>query len=732
MACSRRFALLALPACVALLPAGLGASTDPPSSTPSREGSVTATADVTLVEVPVYVVGKDGRPVRGLKKDDFELFDEGKPVPVWDLDVIDLGDFGRQTVTPDVPLPPAARRHFFFLFDLTFSRPLDIAKARSAAREFVRNGMRSGDLGAVATVDVEKGLKLVLSFTSDRDQLDAALATLGLPSLTSPAADPLALTVFNPSLAAVVVGERGALRSSSDAEFADTLNAFKQMEEKIHDTYVQGRIRSLATSLSTLAVTLNSIHGRKNVIFFSEGFDQKLLSGITGADAGREMGDYLAFGQYWRVESEDRYGRNEIRKHLEDMAEIFRRTDCVLHAVDVSGLRVLGGGVEADTESDEGPAARLGSHGRGRASLYFISSETGGSLFENSNDVGEHLSKLQEETSLIYLLTYSPAHLKKPGQYHRLKVKVKAPGSRTSYRAGYYEPRPYTTLTPMERRLLAAQQIAYGLPRLDIPARAIAAPILAPTGDRAVVPVIVEIPGATLVKTAASEKLNLEIFAYATDQALKTKDYLCQKVSLDLSRIGPQLAASGIKFYGSLNLPPGTFWLRILLRNADTGRSGLLIVPVTVPPKENKGLFVLTPLFHEAPGQWVMVKAVPRPTAPPPGPYPFVSQGESFIPAADPVLDSAGDAKVSVFVYNVPAGDDLEIEGEIRGKSGARLGPARLTRVATSRNGRAGPLNLLCDFRPGNLERGGYTLWVGVHDRTSGAKGETLGFFRMQ
>jgi VWFA-related protein len=722
-------AVSALLAVAVILPATASEQEKP---SPSRKGSVAASADVTLVEVPVYVVGKDGRPVRGLSKSDFELFDEGRPARVWDLDVIDLSDFGRQTVTPDVPLPAAARRHFLFLFDLTFSRPLDVARARTAARHFVQSGMKAGDLGAVASVDVEKGLKFVLSFTSDRDQLDAALATLGLPSLTSPAADPLALTIFNPSLASTAFNDRPGGRSGSDAEFADVLSAFKQMQEKIHDTYAQGRIRSLATSMRDLARTLNSIHGRKNVIFFSEGFDTKLLSGVTGESAGRETGDNIVFGQLWKVESEDRYGRNEVRRHMEEMLDVFRRTDCVLHAVDVSGLRTLGGGVEADSASDEGPAARLGSRGRGRDSLYLMSSETGGELFENSNDLGEHLQRLLDQTELIYLLTYPPEELKEPGRYHNLKVKVKAPGAHASFRAGYYEPRPYTKLNPMERRLLAAQQIAYGLPRADIPARVIATPILAPSGGSAVVPIIVEIPGAGLVNAATSQKLNLEVYAYATDQALKVKDFLTQNISLDLARVGPQLAASGIKLYGDLTLPPGTFWLRVLLRNADTGLSGLVIAPVTVPPKESKELFVLSPLFHETPGKWVMVKAIPRPAAPPPGPYPFVSQGESFIPAAEPVLDPSRDTKVSVFVYNAPAVGDLDVRGEIRGKSGVRLGPAVLTEVASSRNGTAGPLNLLCTFRPEKLEKGGYTLWVGVRDRISGAEGETLGFFRVQ
>ncbi len=729
---SRRLAALALPALLAIRTGGPASASGAERTPPSRKGSVEASADVTLVEVPVYVIGKDGRPVRGLTKESFELLDDGKAARGWDLDVIDLSDFGRQTVTPDVPLPPAARRHFMFLFDLTFSRPLDIARARSAAREFVKAGMKNGDLGAVATVDVERGLKLVLSFTPDRDQLDAALATLGLPSLTSPAADPLTLTIYNPTLANPSVSERGTLRSSANAEFADTLSAFKQMEEKMHDTYVQGRIRSLATSMETLARTLNSVHGRKNVIFFSEGFDTKLLSGVMGPEAGRETGDNLVFGEYWKVESEDRYGRNEVRRHLDEMQEVFRRTDCVLHAVDVSGLRAVGAGVEADSQFDAEPASRLGSHGRGRDSLYFLSEGTGGELFDNSNDISQHLERLQQETSLIYLLTYSPAELKEPGRYHSLKVKVKSPGAHASYRAGYFEPRPYTKLSPVERRLLAAQQIAYGLPRADIPARVLATPILPPSGDSAEVPVIVEIPGAPLLKSATTRTLNLEIYAYATDQKLRIKDFITQAVTLDLDRIGPQLAATGIKFYGTLRLPPGTFWLRVLLRNADTGLNGLVIDPVTIPAKESKGLFVLAPLFHETPGKWVMLKAVPRPSAPPPGPYPFVSQGESFIPAAEPLLDPSGEATVSVFVYNAPAADELEVTGEIRGKAGARVAEAKLTTVATSRNGKSGPLNLLCTFRPGRLEKGGYTLWVGVRDRASGAEGETLGFFRMQ
>jgi VWFA-related protein len=719
----------------ALLPAFALAQT--PAAPPARKGAIATATDVTIVEVPVYVAGKDGRPVRGLTKADFELFDNGKRMTGWDLEVIDLEDFSRQTVAPDVPLPPAAQRHFFFLFDLTFAQAVNVARARHAAVDFVRNTMKNGDLGAVATLDVERGLKLVLSFTPDRDQLAAALSSLALPSLISPMSDPLALTIFDPSTIATVAGiglsgGAGAGRGQSDAEWAEILSTYTRMQEKSFDSYAAGKVLAISKEMAGLARMLNSIHGRKNVVWFSEGPDSKLLSGFTGEASGQAQADNIVFGQHWKVDPDDSYGRSDLRANLDEMFQVFKRTDCVIYAVDISGLAPQAAASVEGTSSMDRTAstARLGSRGRGQDSLYLFAAETGGQLFKNSNVLGEHLEKLQEQTALVYLITYSPAELKEPGRFHNLKVKVKASGAQVSFRAGYYEPRPWSALTPLERRLLAAQQINYGLPRTDIPARVIATPLLAGDRDGARVPVILEIPGETLVKQALGEKMNLEIFAYATDQKLKTKGFFSQALGLDLARLGPQLATSGIKYYGEMFLPPGTYWLKVLIRIAETGRSGLVIVPVMVPSRENRQLFAVGPLFHEAPGKWMMVKAPTKPGSPAAGPYPFVSRSDSFVPAADPVLDRAGETALSLFLYNAPAGADFDVRGEIRGKTGVRLGPAAISKVASSRDG--GALNLLCSFSPEKLEKGSYALWVGVKDRVTGSEGETLGFFEVR
>lgn len=44
-------------------------------------GQVAETITVEVVDVPVYVIGRDQKPVLGLTKDAFEIFEDGKRVP---------------------------------------------------------------------------------------------------------------------------------------------------------------------------------------------------------------------------------------------------------------------------------------------------------------------------------------------------------------------------------------------------------------------------------------------------------------------------------------------------------------------------------------------------------------------------------------------------------------------------------------------------------------------------
>src|SRR5829696_258218 len=121
------------------------------------------TTDVVVVEVPVQVIGKDGEPVRGLTAADFEVSEGRRKLPITGFEVLDLEVEQRSAAE----MPTAARRHFLMLFDLSFSEPKSIIKARQAAADVV-DALHPTDLVAVATYSQTNGPQLVLGFTPDR------------------------------------------------------------------------------------------------------------------------------------------------------------------------------------------------------------------------------------------------------------------------------------------------------------------------------------------------------------------------------------------------------------------------------------------------------------------------------------------------------------------------------------------------------------------------------------
>src|SRR6185295_14269795 len=80
-----------------------------------------------------------------------------------------------------------------FLFDLSFSNPAGIVRARNAALKFAQEGLAPSDLAGVATFSVNTGVRLLLGLTTDRTQFARAVDTLGVLNVQR-TADPLALT----------------------------------------------------------------------------------------------------------------------------------------------------------------------------------------------------------------------------------------------------------------------------------------------------------------------------------------------------------------------------------------------------------------------------------------------------------------------------------------------------------------------------------------------------------
>ncbi|HEV2064878.1 MAG TPA: VWA domain-containing protein [Thermoanaerobaculia bacterium] len=689
----------------------------------SRSPEVRETVQAVLVEVPVRVLDRAGNPVPALTARDFELFDDGKQQAIVGFDAIDLAATARESGAGE-RVNPAARRHFLILFDLSFARPKAILAARHAAEEFVLSGMGDRDLAAVATYSVETGVRLLVAFSSDRVQLARAIETLGFSRVMETSVDPLAFA-FD---VAVALGKRSeqlrvgsSARSSAEAETAsltDTLQTMASLSQARADEYARGRVRKTIESFSEIARALNAVQGRKDIIYLSEGFDSRLL---VGTRETQQEQDWLLRGETWKVDSDKRFGNSPLQSQLGAMTELFRRSDCVIHAFDIAGLRA----------NDETTGAE---HGGTENSLFELAAETGGEVFRNNNDFHAQFGRLISQTNLVYVLAFRPERSGQEGRFHALKVKVRPHGVRVFARAGYYEGKTFRSFTPLERGLSAAAVIAHEISVTDIPMRVLALPYPGEDG-RAAVPVLLEISGEALLKDQPTERVAVEIYVYATDSGNRLRDFLAQTVTLDAVQSGQARRGGPVRYYGELSLPAGQYRLRALVRNGRTGRTGSTAVSLSVPELTASQAYVVPPVFLEPPEGGILVRGRTRsvPAERSSAEHPMLeASDQNLVPAASPSVRSGSTARVSLVAYHFGpsgGGEFMRVAGYVLAEDGRPIREASLVLLGRLPSAEDGKQALLLGFTPEGLSPGRYSLRILLQDAATGRSGHAATAF---
>jgi len=629
----------------------------------AQDSRFSESTSVVAVEVPVQVV-VEGAPVKDLTRENFEVYDGRTKQELTGFEVIDL-KMAPTAVAVEAP-PIAARRHFLFLFDLTFSDPESLVKARQAARDMVATRLHPSDLVAVATYGQSRGPQLVLGFTGDRRQAQLALDTLGVPQLLDRAPDPLrlALSDYESSTPppATISGNAADAKSGRDAAILENFQQMAMSSDRANRANMVGRVSALTRSFADLARMMSGVRGRKYVVYLSEGFDNTLLSGTEGGD-DQATRSAIESGETWKVDSEARFGSTRTQNDMEKMLEEFRRADCVIQAVNIGGLRV--GGDQRSRAS-------------GEAGLLLMAKDTGGELFQNFNNLGEAMSQMLDRTSVTYVLTFQP-DVKADGSYRRIDVRLKnAPrGARLVHRPGYYAPKPYAERAGMEKQLAAAEAIVGGHEAGGLDMSVLVAPFR-PLSGKAYVPVLIEVSGASLLAGVSGELAATEVYVYAFDADGHVRDFVVQSVGLDLKKAPPQLKQTGFKFFAHLDLDAGAYSVRAFVRNGSTGASALRVASIVVPGAGGEAS-LLPPLVPEQEGKWWVARETLAANEPPPA-YPFMLGKTAYVPAARPafagptllVIAGANIDKIAVYA--------LEMQ-DFSGKTVATVAVTGLQRV---------------------------------------------------
>ena len=666
--------------------------------------------DVALVQVPVFVSGKGNGAATGLKATDFSVKQDGKPMEIVSFQYIDTTAPARQQ---EIRQSSAARRRFLLLFDKSFTDPAGLGRARTAAKEFVRNGLAESDLVGVATFDFLRGIRLIANFTEDRRVVEHAIHTLGIPSLTR-ISDPLAIAADFQLTDLTPERDNGAQQETPGALLNDVIAALASRARSAEDQSYKVRVGALLDSFKLLGAALRNVPGRKQVVYFSTGFSSTLLAGQDKAEQTRTS-EAIAAGRIWEVDSDARYGDTQTRSLLDEALRSMSRADAVIHSVDLSGLGLR-------EKYNQGPESAMPTRdSSGREALGFMAAETGGRFFKDANDLGPVLREMADMTSRYYVLGVQPPESRPDGSFRKLQVRVKPKGLRVSHRPGFFEHIPQAANTPiLQRQFEAAELLASSTDDAaaranTLPFRVLIMPVPTDT-EKQSLGIVIQVPKGSLATGAGA----FELFGYAITRSGDVADHFAHFLRLESAfPSGTPQGYEGLSFAGRFDVPAGDYTLKFLAQRP-SGETSARFFDVTVPKRQASQGFLLPPLFAENSKAWVEVAL--RSGSDSGLPIRIDLGSGPLMPRTDVTVRPGRRERMVLVAYEPGTAEDPALDIDIRSSlsdDSGRVFPTGAISLERVVRGDDGRRSYIMGFTPDDIPPGAYTLRVHIGESTS-------------
>ena len=396
-------------AVAALLAAQIGAQT--PGVKKDGDSATVFRSTTHLVQVNV-IVRHGGKPVADLKKEDFQLFDNGKPQAI-SVFSEESTTGGAALPSSPIKLPPGVYTNKLIskpgtpqsvtviLLDMFNLKIQDQMFARQQVIKYLKT-IRPED--RVGVYLLGNSLKVLHDYTTDSTDLLRALNAFSdgktLPDTSqdqnmSFGTDVITLNNW------MMTGGTGAER----------------------DQFMIQRVTGTLAVIEFIANHLASLPGRKNLIWVSGGFPLQI-----GFNSIHEM--------------------NDPTREQRDFGEEVTRTVKAVNNANVSIYPVDARGLVADTRfSAENqkvnlkPKLSMGSIVNNQQTMEELASRTGGKAFYNTNDLKHAITDAIDDASVTYTLGFYPNDEKYDGKFHKFNVKVehKGMGYDVRYRKGYFD-----------------------------------------------------------------------------------------------------------------------------------------------------------------------------------------------------------------------------------------------------------------------------------------------------
>jgi VWFA-related protein len=512
----------------------------------AQEGPVIRTT-TRLVQVSVIVRDKNG-PVEGLKPEDFQVFDQGKPQKVALFAVASSkvapaikGKLppGTYTNRPD-PESRSAGSVTVILIDLVNTGFRDQAFAHHQLMKFLRALDPQQD--RIAIYVLSGGVYILHDFTQDPEHLRQAVAKLRLQAPRDLMRD-----------ARIETGV-----ADLDAAVASALDEFQNFQ-------TINRVKVTLAGLEGIGNHLAHLPGRKNLVWISGSFPFSIGLDDSIVDASRNK---ISFG--------DDAAR---------AARALNQANVAIYPVDARGLIAMPDILTASSAVRVSPMAELKlppSTPVGIDTMQILAARTGGHAFFNTNNIGGAVRKVLEDAEVSYTLGFYPDSGDLDHKYHELKVKVDRPHLDVRHRKGYYavEEKP-----PTAQEMVAAMRstLANGLDATGI-TLTVETERVAPPQLKLQLKLTVDLATISLDHQQEFWTGKLEMAIGQFDAAGKELAAAKDEVNLKLREQSYQEALkAGLTVRKQIVPQPGATRIRVVVLDRTSGQVGSLSLPASQP-----------------------------------------------------------------------------------------------------------------------------------------------------
>jgi len=401
-------------------------------------------ATVRLVLVDVVASDKAGHFIPDLKKDDFDIYEDGKKVPMNSFELVSYETditFDEEHPVAKTILRTSRKKRFFVIFDSINTIPRMIDRSKESILENLISLIEQGREIMIFELDKEEGMKILQPLTSDEELIAQAVDKASGNIWIEKSAD--ALTV--PS---IFTQPDPSLEKRDGISF--NLGKFEKSQEHMYEFQSRSRFAKSINSFLSVMNVIKDYPGRKSVLLLSGGFPAlsferiyagegiestlplaqvsaakildpfKVLQKTKTRDGDQIFTDLIRFANSHNITFYTMDPDNYLRYVLPDIAyDNFPRK---AHSLDLTVTDDI-----AEIKKNE------------QSNLKYFANDTGGTYLLGQKKFENFQKAVSRDLGSYYEMSYTPPKKKADGKYHKIEVKIRKPDVEITFRKGYFD-----------------------------------------------------------------------------------------------------------------------------------------------------------------------------------------------------------------------------------------------------------------------------------------------------